>query len=141
MLAMEDGWVRQVGDGLVEGRAKRLESVGSQGQARGHGMSTESNNCIGEPLGYEIKAIAKVNPGDRSARPSVGLARRGERHNGAVKPLFELAGNQTDNALVPAWIRQHNHPSRRIGSLSQTRESFFLHCAFDLAALTVHGVK
>ncbi len=110
----------------------------AQRQACGGGVSAEADQQPRRALGDEVERIAQVQSGNRAARAAREPAAGGrEGDHRAMMAILEPAGEEADDALVPALVVEDEargladgdpgdeaSASRRIDSSTSRRSRF-----------------
>ena len=85
-----------------------------------------------------------MQPGNGTRRAfQPALLVGGQRNHRTVRFFFDARGQNTDHALMPVALKQHQ-PSGQIVAgikLLQIPQSFGLHALFNVAAVAVHLIQ
>ncbi|HSO19419.1 MAG TPA: hypothetical protein VLT88_08185, partial [Desulfosarcina sp.] len=113
---MQSGRWRQTGHCCLQTVPERLDPIGPQRQAGGHGMSAETVQKV-RTLVQRCRQIDAVNTTGRPFGLAVG---RTDHHRRPVEPLGQARSDNAQEAFVPAMTMHHENRRRR--SLWRSRQ-------------------
>ena len=134
---------------LLQRLLERAEVVGIDGAAGCHRVAAKTQQHAGATLGHQIKRVAQMKAGNRSARTFqfmlfAGCLAGGENESRAVQPVFDARGHDADHAFVKVGTKNCNRRRRRFIAADHRvggELRLLAHARLDAAAFAVDGVE
>src|ERR1700687_5371972 len=93
-------------------------------------------------LGHEVESVAQMQTRNRPARAlEFAILPAGEDEGGAVQAFLDAAGDDADDALVPALVIERQAGAFAGVDAIENGGGLLLHAGFDFTPLAVDAIQ